>query len=150
MLLRMALFILALLLSGGPAAANDLHFVTDEFPPFSYSRGNNAGGALVDEFNQVGRMLNYHCSIEVLRASSIATGGRRRSRGYVHRDPITGAPPGFFITPMRVTSGYDFYTRHGSHFTYLHPEDLCGRQIGVYGHSAALWSTACQLSGLDI
>lgn len=64
--MRMTLFILALVLSGGPASANDLHFVTDEFPPFSYSRGNNAGGALADALNQAGRMLNYRCSIEVL------------------------------------------------------------------------------------
>jgi polar amino acid transport system substrate-binding protein len=77
-LMRMTLFIFALLPCGGQTATNDLHFVTEEFPPFSYSRGNNAAGALPDVVNQVCRKLDYHCSIEVLswrRALQLAEDG---------------------------------------------------------------------------
>ncbi len=149
MLMRMSLFIFALLLCGGQAAANDLHFVTEEFPPFSYSRGNNAGGALPDVVNQVCRMLNYHCSIEVLpwrRALQLAEDGEVDGIFTVIQSPARSQA--FFITPMLVTSGYDFYTRRGSDFTYQRPEDLRGRQIGVYGPSGTSFVLSEALKGV--
>jgi polar amino acid transport system substrate-binding protein len=134
--MRMTLSLFTLLLSAGHTAANELHFVTEEFPPFSYSRGNNAGGALPDVVNRVCLLLNYHCSIDVLpwrRALQLAEDGQADGIFTVIDSPARNQA--FFITPMLVTSGYDFYTRRASHFTYQHPEDLRGRQIGVYGPS---------------
>ena len=36
----------------------------------------------------------------------------------------------FLITPMLVSSGYDFYTLRSNNFHYSQPDDLRGRQVG--------------------
>ena len=66
MLLRHALFFVTALITAVPAAAETVHFVTEEFPPFSFSRGGIASGALPEIVNATCGLLQWHCEIEVL------------------------------------------------------------------------------------
>ncbi len=135
MLIRKALVVLSILFSAS-ASAEELHFVTEEFPPFSYSRGAIASGALSEIVEATCMILQWRCSIEVLpwrRALQLAEEGEVDGIFTVIQSPAR--QQAFFITPMLVTSGYDFYTTRSSNFHYTQPDDLRGRQIGVYGPS---------------
>ncbi|MDZ4337435.1 MAG: transporter substrate-binding domain-containing protein [Pseudomonas sp.] len=136
MLLRHALFALTALIAASNSAAENLHFVTEEFPPFSYSRGAIASGALPEIVNATCLLLQWHCRIEVLpwrRALQQAEDGEVDGIFTVIQSPARHQA--FLITPMLVTSGYDFYTLRSNDFHYRQPEDLRGRQVGVYGPS---------------
>lgn len=136
MLLRHALFALTILIAARHSTAETLRFVTEEFPPFSYSRGAIASGALPEIVEATCRSLQWHCEIEVLpwrRALQQAEDGKADGIFTVIQSPAR--EQAFFITPMLVTSGYDFYTLPTSNFRYTQPDDLRGRQVGVYGPS---------------
>lgn len=136
MLIRTALSVLAALLWSSTSPATELRFVTEEFPPFSYSRGALASGALPEIVEAACTTLQWHCPIEVLpwrRALQLAEEGEVEGIFTVIQSP--SRQRAFLITPMLVTSGYDFYTQRSSNFHYTRPEDLAGRQIGVYGPS---------------
>lgn len=116
--------------------AEELRFVTEEFPPFSYSRGAIASGALPEIVNATCARLQWRCRIEVLpwrRALQLAEDGEADGIFTVIQSPAR--EQAFFITPMLVTSRYDFFTLRSSDFQYSHPDDLRGRLIGVYGPS---------------
>jgi len=126
----------ALLLFSCNSAAENLHFVTEEFPPFSYSRGAIASGALPEIVEATCLVLQWQCHIQVLpwrRALQRAEDGEVDGIFTVIQSPAR--QQAFFITPMLVTSGYDFYTLRSSNFHYTKPDDLSGRQVGVYGPS---------------
>lgn len=136
MLLRHASFFVTALITAVPAAAETVHFVTEEFPPFSFSRGGIASGALPEIVNATCGLLQWHCEIEVLpwrRALQQAEDGEVDGIFTVIQSPARRKE--FLITPMVVTSGYDFYTLRSNHFQFTQPDDLRGRQIGVYGPS---------------
>ncbi|SED30300.1 substrate-binding periplasmic protein [Pseudomonas anguilliseptica] len=136
MLLRHALLTLIALIASRNSAAENLHFVTEEFPPFSYSRGATASGALPDIVEATCRTLQWQCHIEVLpwrRALQQAEDGEVDGIFTVIQSPARRQA--FRITPMLVTSGYDFYTLRSSNFHYSQPGDLQGRQVRVYGPS---------------
>lgn len=135
MLIRKALCVLATLLSAS-TFAGELHFVTEEFPPFSYSRDAIASGALPEIVEATCLILQWQCHIAVLpwrRALQQAEDGEVDGIFTVIQSPARQQK--FFITQMLVTSGYDFYTRRNSNFYYTQPNDLGGHQIGVYGPS---------------
>lgn len=128
--------VLTILFCSAAPAAESLHFVTEEFPPFSYSRGATASGAFPEIVNATCRTLNWQCSIEVLpwrRALQQAEEGEADGIFTVIQSPER--QQAFFITLMLVTSGYDFYTLRSNTFRYTQPSDLRGRQVGVYGPS---------------
>ncbi|MCU1715719.1 substrate-binding periplasmic protein [Pseudomonas sp. 5P_3.1_Bac2] len=130
------LLVLYLMLAPSAGAATALHFVTEEFPPFSYSRGTQASGALSEIVNLTCFTLQWQCSIEVWpwrRALQMAENGEVDGiftviDSHQRRDA-------FNITPMLVQSGYDFYTTRASSFLYQSPSDLQGHIVGVYGPS---------------
>ncbi|MDX1298097.1 MAG: transporter substrate-binding domain-containing protein [Pseudomonas sp.] len=133
MLIRKALAVLSILIPAS-TAAEELHFVTEEFPPFSYSRGAIASGALPEIVAATCMILQWHCPIEVLpwrRALQLAEEGEVDGIFTVIQSPAR--QQAFFITPMLMTSDYDFYTRRSSNFRYTQPDDLRGRPFGVYG-----------------
>jgi len=135
-LLRHALFTLMALIAAGNSAAENLHFVTEEFPPFSYSRGAIASGALPEIVEATCAILKWQCKIEVLpwrRALQQAEDGAVEGIFTVIQSPARRQA--FLITPMLVSSGYDFYTLRSNNFHYSQPDDLRGRQVGVYGPS---------------
>ncbi|WP_339079905.1 transporter substrate-binding domain-containing protein [Pseudomonas sp. TMP9] len=135
MLIRNLLLAMATLASNGVWAAQ-LHFVTEEFPPFSYSRGATASGAFPEIVEATCALLQWRCTIEVLpwrRALQQAEEGVVDGIFTVIQSPARQAA--FFITPMLVSSGYDFYTQRSSNFQYTQSSDLSGRQVGVYGPS---------------
>lgn len=136
MLIHNALCALTSLLWVSTSAAEELHFVTEEFPPFSYSRGTIASGALPEIVDATCLILQWRCQIEVLpwrRALQQAEDGEVDGIFTVIQSPAR--QQAFFITPMLVTSGYDFYTLRSSNFHYSQPDDLRGRLVGVYGPS---------------
>lgn len=148
--MRSLLLVLGLLLLAGNLTADDLHFVTEEFPPFSYSRGSQAGGAISEVVQAVCSELGYHCSIEVhpwRRALRLAEDGLVDGIFTVIQSPARSQA--FFITPMLVTSGYDFYTRRESDFIYRQPSDMRGKQIGVYGPSGTSFVLSEALKGVS-
>lgn len=135
MLIRNLLLAMATFAAEG-VWATQLHFVTEEFPPFSYSRGATASGAFPETVEATCALLQWRCTIEVLpwrRALQQAEEGVVDGIFTVIQSPARQAA--FFITPMLVSSGYDFYTQRSSNFRYTQPSDLSGRRVGVYGPS---------------
>jgi polar amino acid transport system substrate-binding protein len=131
---RLLALSLMFLLTTGTAA--ELHFVTEEFPPFSYSRGAHASGAMSEIVNLTCFTLQWQCSIEVWpwrRALQMAESGEVDGIFTVIDSPERRRA--FNITPMLVKSGYDFYTTRASNFIYQQPADLKDHVVGVYGPS---------------
>lgn len=134
-MVRNALLAVIILISAS-VTAMQLHFVTEEFPFFSYSRGATAGGALQEIVEATRVILRWHCIIDVLlwrRALQQAEEGEVDSIFTAIQPPARQQK--FFITPMLVSSGYDFYAQRSSNFSYTQPSDLSGRQVGVYDPS---------------
>ena len=91
MLLRHALLTLIALIASRNSAAENLYFVTEEFPPFSYSRGATASGALPDIVEATCRTLQWQCHIEVLPCRrALQQAGRRGADGRWQVHPLHG------------------------------------------------------------
>lgn len=135
-MLRNLILTLSLLGCVNYSPATEMLFVTEEFPPFSYSRGAIASGAFPEIVNLVCTQLKWHCPIEVLpwrRALQHAEDGEVDGIFTVIDSPARR--DAFYITPMLSVSGYNFYTRRENDFVFTKPSDLTGRKIGVYGPS---------------
>lgn len=136
MLIRSLWLVLCLTLALPDARAEALHFVTEEFPPFSFSRGAQVGGAMTEVVQAVCQHLNYQCEFAVYpwrRSLQLAEDGLVDGIFTVIDSPAR--QQAFHITPMIVTSRYDVYSLRGNDFEYRQPSDLRGQVIGVYGPS---------------
>lgn len=134
---------LSLCLQAGALMATELHFVTEDFPPFTYALGEpsstdeatRAAGPLAEIVQAVCTRLQYRCRIDIhpwRRALALAERGEADGIFTVVRSPRRET---FLrITRMLVTSRYSVFARDG-HYVFSQPKDLAGRTVGVYGPS---------------
>lgn len=143
-MIRRILAALLLAAVAGNGLATDLHFVTEEFRPFSFASSRvktaaglpQADGAMADIVRAVCERLHYRCTIEVhpwRRALALGENGEVDGLFTVIRSPARERA--FFITPMLATSRYDIYALADSGFVYRSPADMSRRTVGVYGPS---------------
>lgn len=122
------------------------HFVTEDFPPFTYpaaatsdtppSAGVDAGGPLVEIVEAVCARLQKECAITLYpwrRAMQMAEQGQAEGIFSLLRSPRREEI--FHISRMLVTTRYSVFARTDSSFVFNSPDDLSGRLIGVYGPS---------------
>lgn len=151
-------FVLVLLLSASTSLhAEQLRFVTEDFPPFSYSAGGDskqAAGPLVEIVAATCAQIGYDCPIELLpwrRALLRAETGAADGIFTVIHSPERAAR--FHITRMLVRSRYSIYVRESSQFIYHRPQDMANRIVGVYGPSGTsyvLAQTLRQVPGVTV
>lgn len=136
MLIRSLCAALCLSLLPTTGWGQSLQFVTEEFPPFSFSRGAQVGGAITEVAQAVCDHLTYECSFAIYpwrRSLQLAEDGQVDGIFTVIDSPARQAA--FNITPMIVTSRYDVYSLRDNDFEYRQPSDMSGQVIGVYGPS---------------
>lgn len=149
MLIRSLWLALCLSLALPDARAETLHFVTEEFPPFTFSRGAHVGGAITEVAQAVCAHLSYDCSFAVFpwrRSLQLAEDGLVDGIFTVIDSPAR--QQAFHITPMIVTSRYDVYSLRGNEFDYRQPSDMRGKVIGVYGPSGTSFVLGELLKGV--
>lgn len=150
MLIRSLWLALCLSLALPDARAETLHFVTEEFPPFTFARGAQVGGAITEVAQAVCDHLQYHCSFAVFpwrRSLQLAEEGQVDGIFTVIDSPERQRT--FHITPMIVTSRYDVYALRGNEFEYRQPSDMSGKVVGVYGPSGTSFVLGEVLKGVD-
>lgn len=130
----------------------ELHFVTEDFPPFTYPAepvsgthdASPAAGPLVEVVQAVCERLQYRCRIELhpwRRALDLAERGEADGIFTVVHSPEREAH--FHITRMLVTSRYSVFARNNQVFS--HPKDLAGHMVGVYGPSGTSYALSERL-----
>ncbi len=125
----------------GNCQADELRFVTEDFPPFSYATAatgteDHAAGPFVEIVAAVCTRLRIDCPVQLLpwrRALVLAEIGEAQGIFTVIRSP--DRERAFHLTRMLVTSRYGVYARSASRFVFHRPEDLAGRSVAVYGPS---------------
>jgi len=125
----------------GNCQADELRFVTEDFPPFSYATAatgteDRAAGPFVEIVAAVCARLRIDCPVQLLpwrRALALAEDGEAQGIFTVIRSP--DRERAFHLTRMLVTSRYGVYARSASRFVFHRPEDLAGRSVAVYGPS---------------
>ena len=140
------ILVIWLLLSAAQASPRQWHFVTEDFPPFTYpadatsdtspSAGVNAGGPLVEVVQEICTRLQQDCTITLYpwrRALQMAEQGQADGIFTLVRSPQREAI--FHISRMLVTTRYSVFARTDSSFVFNQPSDLVGRLVGVYGPS---------------
>src|SRR3546814_8894311 len=127
--------------SMGNCQADELRFVTEYFPPFSYATTatgteDRAAVPFVEIVAAVCARLRIDCPVQLLpwrRALALAEDGEAQGIFTVIRSPYRERA--FHLTRMLVTSRYGVYARSASRFVFHRPEDLAGRSVAVYGPS---------------
>src|SRR5690606_23142917 len=119
---RIGLWILTLLALAAPLSAGELHFVTEDFPPFTYAtdkltsdRPRQGAGPLSEIVQAVCVRLQQRCSIEVhpwRRALAMAESGAVDGIFTVVQSPEREQH--FFITRMLITSRYSVFAHERS------------------------------------
>ena len=124
----------------GICQADELRFVTEDFPPFTYASAtateDRAAGPFVEIVAAVCARLRIDCPVQLLpwrRALALAEDGEAQGIFTVIRSP--DRERAFHLTRMLVTSRYGVYARSASRFVFHRPEDLAGRSVAVYGPS---------------
>lgn len=125
----------------GNCQADELRFVTEDFPPFSYTSAatgteDRAAGPFAEIVAAVCARLRIDCPVQLLpwrRALALAEDGEAQGIFTVIRSP--DRERAFHLTRMLVTSRYGIYARSASRFVFHRPEDLAGRSVAVYGPS---------------
>ncbi len=124
----------------GNCQADELRFVTEDFPPFTYASAtateDRAAGPFVEIVAAVCARLRIDCPVQLLpwrRALALAENGEAQGIFTVIRSP--DRERAFHLTRMLVTSRYGVYARSASRFVFHRPEDLAGRSVAVYGPS---------------
>ncbi|WXL24902.1 transporter substrate-binding domain-containing protein [Ectopseudomonas mendocina] len=149
-MLRNLIYALGLMGCVNYSLAAEVNFVTEEFPPFSYSRGAMASGAFPEIVMLVCQHLKWSCSIEVFpwrRALQLAEDGEVDGIFTLIDSPARRAS--FYLTPMIAVSHYNFYTRRENDFIFTKPDDLKGAKIGVYGPSGTSYILEETLKDVD-
>ncbi len=142
----LTILVIWLLSSALQADPRQWHFVTEDFPPFTYpadaspdtppSAGVNAGGPLVEVMKAVCARLQQECTITLYpwrRALQMAEQGEADGIFTLVRSPRREEI--FHISRMLVTTRYSVFARTDSSFVFNQPGDLAGRLVGVYGPS---------------
>jgi len=135
--LARVLAVLALTGALNPARADDWHFATEPFPPYTYAIDGHAAGPMADVLETVCKRLQRQCLVEVMpwrRALMLAGQGDVDGLFTVVDTPERRAA--FRISAPVIEARYAFIAFKGDRFDYHRPQDLNHRTIGVYGPSA--------------
>lgn len=135
--------------------ADELRFVTEDFPPFTYATAatgteTNAAGPFIEIVAAVCARLRIDCPVQLLpwrRALALAESGEAQGIFTVIRSP--DRERAFHLTRMLVTSRYGVYARSASRFVFHRPEDLAGRTVAVYGPSGTSFVLGQHLAEVD-
>jgi len=138
---RWIAIVVGLVAAVGNCQANELRFVTEDFPPFTYGSATTdtearAVGPFVEIIEAVCARMEVDCPVQLLpwrRALALAEAGEVDGIFTVIRSP--DRERAFHLTRMLVTSRYGVYAHSASRFVFHRPEDLEGRSIAVYGPS---------------
>jgi polar amino acid transport system substrate-binding protein len=111
----------------GNCQADELRFVTEDFPPFSYATAatgteDRAAGPFVEIVAAVCARLRIDCPVQLLpwrRALALAEDGEAQGIFTVIRSP--DRERAFHLTRMLVTSRYGVYARSASRFVFHRP-----------------------------
>jgi polar amino acid transport system substrate-binding protein len=118
-----------------PARADELHFLTEDFRPYSYGEDGKPAGPVPEVIRAVCAELGKSCTIEqqpwrrVLQAAQA---------GEISGTFVADLPErqiDFRVTTPFVQSAVVLFAAETSSFTYRQPADLADRRIGVYGPS---------------
>lgn len=151
---RIALW-MALALAVGDSHAEQLRFVTEDFPPFTYAAthttdDDRAAGPFVEIVEAVCARMGIDCPIQLLpwrRALALAEAGEVDGIFTVIRSPERERA--FHLTRMLATSRYGVYARGASGFVFHRAQDLAGRTVAVYGPSGTSFVLSEHLAQVD-
>jgi len=149
----LSILVIWLSLATVTASAAPWHFVTEDFPPFTYpakrSSSDGAEGPLVEIVQAVCLRLQQDCTITLYpwrRALLLAEQGQADGIFTLVRSPKREQL--FHISRMLVTSRYSVFAHEDSAFVYHQPSDLAGRLIGVYGPSGTSYTLSERLKAV--
>lgn len=151
---RWFVVLMALVLPINQAQAEQMRFVTEDFPPFTYAQvdaadNDSAAGPFVEIVEAVCERLGVDCPVQLLpwrRALAAAEAGEAHGIFTVIRSPDRERT--FHLTRMLVSSRYGVYARAASHFVYHRPQDLAGRTVAAYGPSGTSYLLGEHLANL--
>ncbi|MGC0150902.1 substrate-binding periplasmic protein [Chromobacterium vaccinii] len=130
---------LLLACAGAPAdaAARDLYFVTQLFPPFiTEGAGGKLDGAMIVILREACRRADWNCTVQAMvwkRALlTISQGG---ADGLVLAQDAPERRAVMELSKPVLASSYGLYAKSGSALRYRGPSDLAGRTVAVYGPS---------------
>jgi polar amino acid transport system substrate-binding protein len=134
-----------------PAAAMEMRFVTEPFPPYTYATEGRAAGPMVDVLQAACAKLAWTCSVEVLpwrRALAMAQRGEVEGAFTIVDSPERRQY--FHVSPPVIEARYVLLARTGSGFQYSgDPQSLAGRVIGAYGPSATALTLEQLIEGVS-
>jgi polar amino acid transport system substrate-binding protein len=120
------------------ARGEEMTFVMDPFPPFTFEKDGVAAGPLADTIRAVCEELKIRCKQEAYpwrRALKLAEDGH--VDGIYAIAPIPERAQFFYVSPPIVESAYGVFVAAPNRLAYAQPRDLAGYTVGVYGPSAA-------------
>jgi len=120
-----------------PATAQELKFVTEQFPPFTYEQDGHAAGPLADTVTALCAELKKTCTQQVLpwrRALQGAEDGEFQGIYSAADTPERNAK--FFLLPPILKTSYSFVVPNDSTWTYQGPSSLKAQEVSVYGPSS--------------
>jgi polar amino acid transport system substrate-binding protein len=133
---RLSALFSILALSTTAAAATELTFNTQDFPPFAYEANGVASGPMADVVRKVCGEMKIDCPMAVLPW--------RRAQQEVEQGKINGMfPLGwnaerakwlYFSLPV-VETEYGFFVRDDNPLTFKQNADVKGYSVGVFGPS---------------
>lgn len=144
----------ALVLATLPAAAAPSPrrlFLTEPFPPYTYERGGQPAGPMVDVLDKVCEQLRWRCEVRVMpwrRALSLAEQGEAHGLFTVVDAPQRRKY--FALSPAVLQARYTVFGHQGETLQYKGPASLEGRTVAAYGPSGTSMMLAELAQGLQI
>ena len=133
---RLPVLLSILAFSVTTAAAAELTFNTQDFPPFSYEANGVASGPMADVVRKVCEEMKISCSMTVLPW--------RRAQQEVEQGKINGMFPigwnaerakWLYASPPVLETEYGFFVRDDNPLTFKQNADVKGYTVGVFGPS---------------
>lgn len=132
-------------------AAPPLNFVTEAFPPYTYTEAGHAAGPMVEVLSEVCAQLRRECRVELLPwRRALRSAERGEVDGILAFVDLPERRKLFHISAPVIDARYVFFARAGQEFTYRGPKSLEGHVVGVYGPSGASLVLAELIAGLSV
>jgi polar amino acid transport system substrate-binding protein len=135
-LLRVSVCILFLCADAAHVWAQELKFVTMDFPPFSYELAGQAAGPFGDIVRRTCAEMKMKCTIQVFpwsRAQEEVKDGRANGMFPIGWNQERARWVHF--TPAIVTTEYGFFVKSDNPLKFSNLSDIAGYTIGVFGPS---------------
>ena len=118
-----------------PARADDLHFLTEDFRPYSYGEDGKSAGPVPEIIRAVCTELGQTCTIEQQPWRRVLQAAKAGETSGTFVADLPERQVDFRITTPIVQSAVVLFAAEASPFSYRQPTDLGDRRIGVYGPS---------------